>query len=298
MKGVNLNLKDMLKIRAEARGLKLGARQLARAARAGSHRSSQRGRGLEFDEVRTYQPGDDVRSIDWRVTAKRGRPHTKVFREERERPVLLLTDLSPSMYFGTRRVFKSVLAMQLTALMAWAAEQNGDRVGGVIGSASGHEEIPPRPRRSGVLGILKAMERLQPTAAGESVEGRLDTLLEKMNRVVHPGSLIIVFSDFLEIGSETERLLTTLRHHNDVLIVSISDPLENNLPRKGVLRIGTPQHSITIDTNNRDARQRWHERFEKSQGRIQAICRRHAIPLLAVQTDHARLASLSKLLAS
>lgn len=298
MNGVYLDLKDMLKIRAEAHGLKLGARRLASAAQAGTHRSSQRGRGLEFDEVRIYQSGDDVRSIDWRVTAKRGRVHTKVFREERERPVLLLTDLSPGMFFGTRRVLKSVLAMQLTALVAWAAEQNSDRVGGIVGSAAGHQEIPPRPRRSGVLALLKAMAHLQPTGPGESQPGRLDTLLERLNRVAHPGSLIVIFSDFLEMGEDTERLLSSLKQHNDVLIVEVSDPLETSLPSNGVLRIGTPQHSIMIDSGNPQTREQWHKRFEKRQGKIRGISQRLGIPLLGIQTDQPRLANLSKLLAS
>ncbi|MGV6817104.1 MAG: DUF58 domain-containing protein [Thiotrichales bacterium] len=299
MNGVNLELNDMLKLRAKARSLKLNVRHLARAARAGTHRSSQRGRGLEFDEVRIYQPGDDVRSIDWRVTAKRGgRPHTKVFREERERPVLLLTDLNPSMYFGTRRVFKSVLAMQLSALVAWAAEQNGDRVGGVVGSAKGHAEIPPRPRRSGVLALLKSMERLQPTEPGEIHPGRFDSLLERMHRVAHPGSLIVIFSDFLEMGGDTERLLAALKQHNDLLIGMISDPLESALPDTGQLRIGTPQQSIDLDTGNVSTREHWQAQFAQKQAKVEAMCRRYGIPLQSIQTDDSKTTTLSRLLAS
>ena len=124
--GVNVTLEQLIRLRAAARGLELGSRHLAISSQAGGYRSAYRGRGLEFDEVRAYQTTDDARTIDWRVTARRGRPHTKIFREERERPVLVLVDLHPGMYFGSRLRFKSVLASQAAALIAWAAEQSAD----------------------------------------------------------------------------------------------------------------------------------------------------------------------------
>ncbi len=128
--GIQLEVQELIRLRAAARGLELGARRRALSAQAGGYLSAYRGRGLEFDEVRAYQDSDDARSIDWRVTARRGTPHTKLFREERERPVLLLPDLHPGMYFGSRRQFKSVLAGRLAALLGWAAVRAGDRVGG------------------------------------------------------------------------------------------------------------------------------------------------------------------------
>ena len=119
--GTTLTLNQLIRLRASARGLELGARRRTLSAQAGGYLSVYHGRGMEFDEVRTYQVGDDARTIDWRVTARRGRPHTKLFREERERPVMLLVDLHPGMYFGSRVQYKSVLAGRLSALMGWAA---------------------------------------------------------------------------------------------------------------------------------------------------------------------------------
>jgi Protein of unknown function DUF58 len=130
-------LEDLLVLRAVARGWSLHAPVAARAALLGSHRSAYRGRGLEFQEVRPYVAGDDPRSIDWRVTARRGRPHTKLFQEERERPVWVVVDLHAGMFFGSRRQLKSTVALRAAALLAWAAEMGGDRVGAVIAGASG-----------------------------------------------------------------------------------------------------------------------------------------------------------------
>src|SRR5690348_9135392 len=144
----------------------------ARAALFGAHRSSFRGRGLEFQEVRPYVAGDDPRSIDWRVTARRGRPHTKLFHEERERPVWVLVDLHAGLFFGTRRQLKSSVALRAAALFAWAASMGGDRVGAVIaGAARGKAAapvrvLPPRAREAGVLPILETLIELQPTAPG------------------------------------------------------------------------------------------------------------------------------------
>ncbi len=297
-KGVSLELGELLRLRAQAHLVKLGSRQLARAARAGTYRATQRGRGLEFDEVRIYQHGDDVRTIDWRVTARRGRPHTKLFREERERPVLILTDLSAGMFFGTRKVFKSVLAMQLSALAAWAAEFRGDRVGGVVTGMNGHREIPPRPRREGVLQLLKALEALQPRQPGEPRPGQLDAALERLNRVAHPGSLILIVSDFLERGDALERLLATARRHNDVLIAQISDPLEQHLPAQGRLQLGTPRQQIVIDTNDPAIQRLWATEYAQRHVEIETLCKRYAIPRLDVQTQEPALQALSRLIVS
>ena len=133
----------------------------------GGHRSAQRGRGLEFEEVRAYVSGDDARTIDWRVTARRGKPHTKLFREERERPVWIVADLHPGLFFGSKRQFKSAVLLQAAALLAWVAAQGGDRVGAIIadGGSSPHI-LSPRGREAGVLPILQALVESQPRAPG------------------------------------------------------------------------------------------------------------------------------------
>ena len=157
--GVVATLPELVALRPHAKSLDLGAPRRSGALLAGPYLSPCRGNGMDFDEVRAYQPGDDVRNIDWRVTARTGRPHSKVFHEERERPVWFLLDAGPTMHFGTRRAFKSVAAVRAAALLAWAAREAGDRVGGMVRSPEACVELPPRRGEQQVYRLLGAMAR-------------------------------------------------------------------------------------------------------------------------------------------
>ena len=145
--------------------MRLGRRNRALSVLAGPNKSNFRGRGIDFEEVRNYQPGDDIRSIDWRVTARTGTAHTKLFREERERPVLVAVDQRSSMFFGSSHCFKSVLAAQLASLLAWSALDAGDRVGGLVFNDASHREIRPRRSRKTVLALLSQISAVQSHAA-------------------------------------------------------------------------------------------------------------------------------------
>jgi uncharacterized protein (DUF58 family) len=290
--GTRLELDELIRLRAAARGLELGARRKALSSQAGGYLSAYRGRGLEFDEVRAYQDTDDARSIDWRVTARRGRPHTKLFREERERPVLLLADLHPGMYFGSRRQFKSVLAGRLAALLGWAAVRAGDRVGGVVSSAQGHREIHPAPRERGLLPLLRAMAELQPTAPGELVPGRLDLALARLARLAHPGSLVVIFSDFRELGETAERHLTHLAQHNDLIAGFLYDPLEGEAPPAGRYRLGSAGSTLTLDTGQSTVAEHWVEQFHDHREVVRDLCKRHVIHFMQAATSERPLRSL------
>ena len=290
--GVNVTLEQLIRLRAAARGLELGSRHLAISSQAGGYRSAYRGRGLEFDEVRAYQTTDDARTIDWRVTARRGRPHTKIFREERERPVLVLVDLHPGMYFGSRLRFKSVLASQAAALIAWAAEQSGDRIGGVVSGTDDHSELPPKARRAGALAILQALVRQQPEGFGELQPGRLDQALGRLTRVTHPGSLVLILSDFLEAGDSAEKHLTKLTGHNDVMVIFIHDPLESAPPPTGRYRMGTPARQFTLDAAQHSTVTEWQERFQLQFDLVHGICRRHGLHMIELSTGQDPLGSL------
>ena len=183
------DLEELLALRGAAHGLSLHGRKAARSAPLGVHSSAQRGRGLEFQEVRPYVAGDDPRNIDWRVTARRGRPHTKLFREERERPVWLLVDLQPGLFFGTRRQLKSALVARTAALLAWTASLGGDRVGAVIAHGAGETRIlPARARQTGVLPLLDALLQSQPKAPGEPAPLALEGALRALLPLARPGS--------------------------------------------------------------------------------------------------------------
>lgn len=290
--GTTLELDQLIRLRAASRGLELGARRRVLSAQAGGYRSVYHGRGMEFDEVRAYQAGDDARTIDWRVTARRGQPHTKLFREERERPVTFLVDLHPGMYFGSRAQYKSVLAGRLCALLGWAAVRAGDRVGGIVQGTQQHREIQPATRESGLLQLLRAMVHLQPTQPGPIAAGRMDRALARMARMALPGSLIVILSDFREYSTAAQRHLSTLTKHNDVIAVFLYDRLEAAPPPPGIYRLGVNTQRITVDTAQTAAVAHWQQQFQRHRDSIQSLCRRYAIHFMEIATSDVMLQAL------
>lgn len=275
-------LEELLGYRALAAGLSLRSPRHARARLAGGHRALQRGRGLEFQEVRPYVEGDDPRSIDWRVTARRGRPHTRLYREERERPVWLLVDLGAGMYFGTRRQLKSQLVVRTAALLAWMAVAGADRIGAVITGSSTRKVLPPRGRDAGVLPLLPALLEMQPSAPAATAPGTMAAGLSTLTPLVHPGSLIVVLSDFAE-GSFTQApQWAGLGSHNDCHLMWITDPLEAQGLPDGRFRIGYPGRPQVFD--GAQTRDSWRACFGERRLRVEQLARRIASPLTQLST--------------
>lgn len=283
MKGIHITLDELIQARLLAQRLRLAPRNKARAQRGGAHLSRFRGRGIDFDEVRIYQPGDDIRSMDWRVTARTGRPHTKVFREERERPVLFAVDLGSSMQFGTRIAFKSVTAAKVAAFWAWCAARHGDRVGGVVLRDRGSVECKPRTGPPGVLRLLNALA--EPDALSTSAPGSgVPQMLQRLRSVAHPGSLIVWISDFQGLNAAHESALSELRRHNEVVCVQIYDELEAQLPLPGRYSVSDGQRSLAFDAADPGLRKAYQERFEKHAQELQAMLNALSIRLLRVAT--------------
>lgn len=261
--GLRLDMSDLLRLRGEASTLDLAPWRRSRAAQAGSHLSPFRGRGMEFDEVRPYQPGDDVRSIDWRVTARTGVTHTKLFREERERPVLLLVDQGPNMQFATRVAYKSVIAAQTAGLVAWAAADHGDRVGAVVFSGSQHDEVRPMRGPRGALGVCRALARIgeQKPAASSPASGGWSEALTRASRIALPGTLLVIISDFVGSAGDAARHLLQLTRHCKVLMIFVYDPVERSLPEGGIFTISDGTARLTLDASDRDVRSRHEAAF-------------------------------------
>jgi uncharacterized protein (DUF58 family) len=277
------DLQELLALRGAAHGLSLRARKAARAAPLGAHSSAQRGRGLEFQEVRPYVAGDDPRNIDWRVTARRGRPHTKLFREERERPVWLLVDLQPGLFFGTRRQLKSALLVRTAALLAWTAALGGDRVGAVIAPASGEPRIlPARARQAGVLPLLGALLEAQPKAPAEPAPLALESGLHALLPLARPGSQILAISDFAGLREEAGSLWTALAAHGDLRLFWITDPLEEQGLPNGRFRAGWPGRLRVLDGAR--VRDSWRRMWSEREGRIAALSQRNAAPVVRLDT--------------
>ena len=222
-----------------------------RALRSGPHVSKLRGRGMDFAEVRNYQAGDEIRHMEWRVTARTGRPHVKIYQEERERPVVILADFNPSMIFGTRVAFKSVIAARLAALLAWTVVKQGDRIGGLFFSATEHSEFTPRGRDLGVLPLLASLSHYteQSGMLREKKPRPLSDALIRLRRVIRPGSILVLISDFYTMDAECEQHLNRLRGHNDVLAYHICDPIELHPPKPQQYAMTNGQQEIMLDTN-------------------------------------------------
>jgi len=285
LSGIEVDVDDLIGLRFRAQRLQLGIARRARQTMTGAHDSRFRGRGMEFAESRIYQPGDDVRSIDWRVTARTGRPHTKLFQEERERPVILLVDLGASMFFGTRKAFKSVLAAETAALIAWAAMHGGDRVGALVAGRSAHMELKPVAGRRGVLRVLRALTTLsRPARDDEGQKIDLSGSLLRARHVARPGSLLVIISDFYGLDEAAVGHLTRMRQHNDMLACWIHDALEREPPPPGRYGISDGWQTATLDTVSRRARARYTASFAGEFERLRTTLGRLAIPLLPIAT--------------
>jgi uncharacterized protein (DUF58 family) len=282
-----VDLADLVRLRAAGEGIPLTAPRV-RVVTSGGHLSPYKGRGVEFDESRLYQPGDDLRTIDWRVTARTGKPHTKVFREERNRPVFVWLDLRRPMLFATRGEFKGVRAAEMAALIAWSAVAHGDRLGGLVFSESEHQELRPALGQRAALRLLQAIcttSFWEPPRQNVSVEVDAERALQRLARVARPGSLIFLLSDFRRLGAGAERHLRQLAGHCDLLLVHFFDAVEAELPPPGRYRIQSAGRSFSIDTSDARARRRYRERFEARRAELKALARMPGIRSIDCTTD-------------
>ena len=261
-----------------------------RAAQSGNYLSSFKGRGMEFDETRLYTPGDDARHLDWRVTARTGKPHTKLFREERERPVFLSVDARAAMFFATRGVFKYVQAARLAALAAWSAQSHGDRVGGQVFTETGGVELKPEHGRRAVLRLLQQLAEAEPDGGGQTGAG-LDEALARLARHARPGSLVFVFSDFRGLGGGGEFSLLRLRRHCDVALAFLSDPLESGLPSSGRYRFAHGGRELSLDASAAAASAHA-ARYAERHDRLQQLARRLRMRFIPCRTVDDPLAVL------
>ncbi len=277
------DLPELLALRGAAHDLNLRARRPALARLQGGHRSAQRGRGLEFEEVRLYAPGDDARSIDWRVTARRGRPHTKVFREDRERAVWLLADLHPGLFFGSWRQLKSALLLRAAAILGWAAALGGDRLGAVIAKDLNQPRVlPPRSRQAGILPVLQALVEAQPRAPGHPAPAGLAGALTTLRHLARPGSLVLILSDFAGLDDGTQLALAGLAAQCDCRLLWITDPLEAAGLPPGEFRAGVPGRLWWLDGER--SREPWRVAWSERERRVLDLSTRFDLPLTRLST--------------
>lgn len=286
---VTVTPRDLIGLRGAGERLALPAARIS-SQRSGGYRSPFRGRGMEFEESRRYQPGDDIRNMDWRVTARTGVPHTKLYREERERPLLFGMDFRRSMFFATRGAFKSVVACRIAALLAWYGSYQGDRVGGVLWSGTGHRELRPRRGPRGVLGLISALcvfaARPGGGDSGDTNDAAgMEPLAARLRRVAHPGSLVFVLSDFRGFTRPVQDLLAPIARHCTLVCCLVHDPIEAALPAPGRYLLRDGDRELVIDTRDRLRRAQYEARFRERWEAVENFCRRTSGRSLLCPTD-------------
>lgn len=298
--GVYVELNELVALQYKARGVSFLPRQPVHSILSGRHASRMRGRGLDFEEIRGYLPGDDPRTIDWKVTARTRKPHVRVYTEERDRPAIVVVDQRLEMFFGSKRAMKSVVAAQVAALASWRVLSMGDRVGGVLFNDSDLVEIRPHRSRRNVLHILHTLvemnHSLQAGSDAGSNPSMLNRVLESLLRLVKHDGLIIIISDFDGIDGETRPLITRLSGHNDLIVVPVFDPLSRELPDRGRLVVSDGTLQVEVDTAKGSIRKTLLETCERRMKTLLEWWEELAIPVAPLLTDRDPVDQIRELL--
>lgn len=254
---------------------------------AGRHASKLRGRGLDFEEVRVYVAGDDVRNIDWRVTARTGITHSKVFNEEKERPAFLIVDQTAIMFFGSQLMMKSVTAAHIAALNAFYILKRGDRVGGIVFNEAEHQFISPKRSKAHVQFLLQCIAgmngQLPARTQVQANTAFLNDILKRARSYVTHDFVVTVISDFTRINDETKQQLRNISFHNDVMLIHVSDPLEAALP-EGKLVLGDGRYQVLWQNNRRRDGEKYQQDYQETIARLKEEFRNYRIPVSTFST--------------
>ncbi len=293
---VYVSLAQLMALEFKARDLSFLARQPQGSILAGNHASRLRGRGLNFDELRRYQPGDDLRHLDWRASLRTGKPVVRTFTEERDRPALLVVDQRMSMFFGSQRSFKSAVAAELAALAAWMVFHAGDRVGGLVFNDQRIDSIAPLRSRKRVEALLSRIaEQNRALNAGNrdaEDEDQLDKVLQRCLALAGHDHLICIVSDFAGAGERTLQLMRQLSAHNDLIALQVYDPLAMKLPNNGRLLVTQGELQVELAIEKRNVHQPLGDFLSGRLQDVATLLRRSQVPLMMISTAeeaHAQL---------
>lgn len=258
------------------------SRRAVQSTISGNHHSPFRGQGLDFDSVREYVPGDEIRRIDWRVTARTGFPHIKLFREDRERQIVLCVDMNATMRFGTRKTFKSIQAAQVAAFLGWQGIASQDRVSGCLFGdvPNGIQFFAPNRTKRSFCALLKMLSE----PPHEQHQTAWEEVLFSMCQMAHPGSLIYLISDFLSMRKEGVKM-SQLRKQCDLVFIAINDQADKSIPPLGWLGCRDRKDKISIDTDNAIGREAYAAQWKESRERLDEITTKFKIPLIQLTTE-------------
>jgi len=267
---------------------------------AGRHASRLRGRGLNFEEIRAYVPGDDLRHLDWKASTRVGHALVRSYTEERDRPALFVVDQRISMFYGTRRAMKSVVAAELAALGAWMSFQAGDRAGAVIFDDAGIQSMPAHRSRARLLALLAALARSnQALNADDPVRingGQLDAALRAALHLATHDYLVFIVSDFLGADEQTLQLIRELATHNDVVAALVFDPSARSVPDQGKIVVTEGELQVELDFDRKNIREPLSAMFDRRLQQTTELVRRCGVPMLAVDTEQPTLLQVARML--
>ena len=282
--GIIPDIKSLLGLRFHAKRIQFFNAQNVNTNQAGNCVSRARGRGMDFEEVRHYQPGDDVRLIHWPLTARLGKPYTKIYREERERAIYFVVDQSPSMHFGTRVCFKNVLAANAMAVMGWAALEHHQQVGGVIFNHELSHIIPPKRSRGALLKFFNLLANLGDNKHLNQNVG-LNDILKRLLKTTRSGSVVIIVSDFMGFDNATKMWLKLLSKTNEVIHVFTYDPLELDLPDAGNYTFGDGSSHLMINADDKKQRKLYAQNFKQRFSAVKDFSKQYRLPFVSLATN-------------
>jgi uncharacterized protein (DUF58 family) len=279
------HLDDLLELRHHAHTLGLASHHPVNSILSGLYLSGFRGQGMDFEEVREYREGDEIRYMDWRVTARTGIGYLKVFREERQRSVILCVDSASSMHFGTRGTFKSVQAARAAALLGWAASSNHDRVGGIIfGQTQGLHYFRPGRERRMLWRFLRTLTQPCDSAHPHPQQALLEAL-DKLWHGAPTGALIFIIADLNRDSTGLEQRLGRLRQRHEVVMIPIDDPADYIIPNMGrVIFTAADGQRLELDTDSHEGQQQYQAHWHQRRAHLILMCKRLGIDLFALNT--------------
>ena len=283
-----LTLEHLLKFEWISSALNLRAgKQRSNSVLSGRYASRLRGRGLDFEEARPYVIGDDIRNIDWNVTAKTGKTHTKVFTEEKEKPAFIFVDQSPTMGFGSENKTKAVVAGELASLIAHKIKKSGDRVGGLVFSGDGYELVTPKRDKRNITYLLqKIVEANQNIYKSKefNFESSLVEMMSKLHNVITHDFLVFIISDFYRYSDSVLQYLSQLSIHNDLILIKVFDKLEAQIPTEKIV-LSNKKYQINIDGKNKKIKEELSSDFDTNYKNFKSELEKYEISMFKINTS-------------
>ncbi len=289
-------LDELLAIRFHVKHRKLARQQSLVSQSGGNHRTLQKGRGMEFSEVRQYQAGDDIRHIDWRVSARTQETHTKIFTEEIDKPVLCLVEQTPNLFFGSRIRFKTDQAMQVLSAISWATLNQGDKIGGLIFSHQTSQWIEPKHQQQALMKLFHAGLELQKQLKKPSKMNPLDWIqaLKQIQKQTKPGQKIFLIGDLIQFPQQAHSLLQNLKRHLDINAIHIFDEIESKLPKLGLVRLTDGQNELQLNSSESKFQAEYAQHYQSLWLQAQQKFNRIKVPLIAISAQEQAVEALFK----